>query len=45
MSTAWQFHQISIDEFALLVDVAIFEFRSLTMGMVVLVSGCHPRFK
>jgi hypothetical protein len=45
MSTAEQFHQISIDEFALLVDVANLGFRPLTIGMVAIVSGCHPLFK
>jgi hypothetical protein len=42
---ARQFHQISIDEFGLLVDVANFEFRPKRIGMVAIVSGCHPRFK
>jgi hypothetical protein len=45
MSPARQFHQILIDEFTLLVDVASFEFRPMTMGMVAIVSGCHPQFK
>jgi hypothetical protein len=45
MSLAKQFHQISIDEFALLVDVANLGFRPMTIGMVAIVSGCHPRFK
>jgi hypothetical protein len=38
------FHQISVDEFKLLVDVASFEFRLLRIGKFALVSGCHPRF-
>jgi hypothetical protein len=45
MSPAKQFHQISIDEFALLVDVANLGFHPITIGMVAIVSGCHPRFK
>jgi hypothetical protein len=45
MSTAWQFHQISIDEFALLGDVASFEIRAMTIGKVTIVNGCHPRLK
>jgi hypothetical protein len=45
ISTAWQFHQISIDEFTLLADVASFKFRLMTIGMAAIVSGCHPRFK
>jgi hypothetical protein len=45
MSPAKQFHPISIDEFALLVDVANLGFRPMTIGMVAIVSGCHPRFK
>jgi hypothetical protein len=45
MSPAKEFHQISIDEFALLMDVASFDFRPMTIGMVAIVSGCHPRFK
>jgi hypothetical protein len=39
------FHQISIDEFTLLVDVASFGFRPMIIGMVAIVSGCRPRFK
>jgi hypothetical protein len=44
MSPAEQFHQISIDEFGLLVDVANLGFRPMTIGMIAIVSGCHPRF-
>jgi hypothetical protein len=42
---AEQFHQISIDEFTLSVDVARFGFRAMTIGMAGIVSGCRPRFK
>jgi hypothetical protein len=45
MSPARQFHQISIDKFTLLVDVARFGFRPMTTGMDAIVNGCHPRFK
>jgi hypothetical protein len=45
MFPAKQFHQISNDEFALLVDVANLGFRLITIGMVAIISGCHPRFK
>jgi hypothetical protein len=45
MSPAKQFHQIAIDEFALLVDVGNLGFRPKTIGMVAIVSGCHPRLK
>jgi hypothetical protein len=44
MSPPGQFHPISIDEFALLEDVAILEFRAKTIGEVAIVSGYHPRF-
>jgi hypothetical protein len=45
MSAAGQFHQISIDEFTLLVDVARFGFGPKTIGLVALVGGCHARLK
>jgi hypothetical protein len=45
MSPAKQFHQILIDEFALLVDVGNLGFRPLRIGMIAIVIGCHPRFK
>jgi hypothetical protein len=45
MFPAEQFHQISIDDFALLGDVASLEIRPMTIGKVAIVSGCHPRFK
>jgi hypothetical protein len=38
------FHQISIDEFTLLVDVASFGFRPKTIEMATIDSGCHLRF-
>jgi hypothetical protein len=37
--------QISNDEFAFFGDVANLGFRPMTIGMVAIVSGCHPRFK
>jgi hypothetical protein len=43
-SPAGQFHQISIDDFALLGDVASFGFRLMRIGMVTIVSGCPLRF-
>jgi hypothetical protein len=45
MSPGTQFPQISIDEFALLVDLAHFGFRPMQIGKVAIVSGCHPRLK
>jgi hypothetical protein len=43
-SPAGQFHQISIDEFTLFVDVVFFGFRRPTIGGVAYGSGCRPRF-
>jgi hypothetical protein len=40
-----QFHQISIDNFTLLVDVASFGFRPMIIETAAIVSGCHPRLK
>jgi hypothetical protein len=45
MSPPEQFHQISIDEFTLLGDVARFGLRPMTIGKVAIVIGCHPRLK
>jgi hypothetical protein len=45
MSAVGQFHQISIDEFTLLRDVASFGFRPKPIGKAAIVSGCHHRFK
>jgi hypothetical protein len=45
MPPARKFHQISIDDFALLGDVARFGFRPMRIGMAAIVDGCHPRFK
>jgi hypothetical protein len=45
MTAAGQFHQISIDEFTLLGDVANLAFLPRTIGMATIVSGSHPQFK